>query len=210
MNNLQIYRRCLIVLFVMNIIWLPSQAQTKNEFGIWGGGSFHSSTIIGATEDAKLGLISLRYTRSLIEKNNLSLKYTVDVLPAVILNYPEYSFAFGGGTTPIAFLRVTQQTVYGAGLAPLGLQFNLRPKKKIQPFISTNGGFIYFSKSIPNSAGKQFNFTAELGGGAQIFTSTNKAVTLGYKYHHLSNAYRGTVNPGFDANVIYIGVSVFK
>ena len=194
----------------MALLVHPPKAQTANEFSLWGGGSFHSSTVIGTTEDAKPGVLGLRYARSLTERNNFSLKYTVDAIPVMILNYPKTELAFSVTSSPALFLRVTQQTVYGAGLAPIGLQLNLRPRKKIQPFISTNGGFIYFSKSIPTTEGKQFNFTAELGGGMQIFTSANKAATLGYKYHHLSNAYRGAVNPGFDSNVLYVGFSFFK
>jgi hypothetical protein len=30
-------------------------------------------------------------------------------------------------------------------------------------------------------------------------------VQLGYKYHHLSNAYTAALNPGLDANVFYAG-----
>ena len=60
------------------------------------------------------------------------------------------------------------------------------------------------------SLGKQFNFTFDFGGGIQLFTKNHNAVTLGYKYDHISNAYRGQINPGFDSNVFYVGFSFFK
>jgi hypothetical protein len=188
-----------------------SQAQPANEFAVWGGGSFQASTLIGKTEDAKLGVLGLCYARLLTEKKNLSLKYTIDVLPAVVLNYSQTQLAFRVvNNTPAVVTRTVDYTVYGAGLAPIGLQMNFRPKKKAQPFVATSGGFLYFSQPVPNSAGKQFNFTADLSGGLQIMTSEKRAVTMGYKYHHLSNAYRGDVNPGYDSNVFYVGFSFFK
>jgi lipid A 3-O-deacylase len=57
----------------------------------------------------------------------------------------------------------------------------------------------------------QFNFTAQLGGGVQLFTSSRRAaLDLGYKYHHISNANLGNRNPGMDSHMLFIGVSLFR
>ena len=37
-----------------------------------------------------------------------------------------------------------------------------------------------------------------------------RAVTVGYKYYHISNGDRGLQNPGFDNNVFYIGYTFFS
>ncbi len=99
---------------------------------------------------------------------------------------------------------------YGFGIAPIGIQVNFRRKNKIQPFITSTGGFIYFKNRIPDETGARFNFTADVGGGVQIMLKNKKAITLGYKYQHISNGYRAQSNPGFDSNIFYIGFSVFK
>jgi hypothetical protein len=42
----------------------------------------------------------------------------------------------------------------------------------------------------------------------QFFTASRRSFTIGYKYHHLSNAETGTINPGIDSNIIYLGFSI--
>ena len=49
----------------------------------------------------------------------------------------------------------------------------------------------------------QFNYTAQLGGGVQLFTSRRRtAIDLGYKYPHISNANLGNQNPGLDSHML--------
>jgi hypothetical protein len=56
----------------------------------------------------------------------------------------------------------------------------------------------------------KFNFTYDFGVGAQVPLTADTAVTLGYSYFHISNAGLGRSNPGFDANLLYLGVSLFR
>jgi len=170
----------------------------KNEFGFWAGGSFHSSTKIGTTPDAKFGIFALRYTRVLSSGDSAVLKYAVDVVPAAVLSFPD------------SFFAGQRDSVYSAGLTPIGFQVSFRPKKKVQPFAGAGGGFLYFVDPIPDFRGAQFNFTFDFDGGVQIMTKNHKAVTLGYKFYHVSNGFRGQINPGFDNNVFYAGFSIFK
>lgn len=179
-----------------------------NEFGVWGGGSFSSPTLIGTIEDARFGIAGLRYTRMLKAGNSLALKYTVDAIPAAVLSYPSLSVIQTGANSFL--VQRTRKSVYAAGLAPIGFQLNFRRRHRVQPFANTSGGFLYFADPIPNSLGKQFNFTADFGGGIQIMLRPNRAATFGYKYHHISNGNRGVVNPGFDSHLIYAGFSIFK
>jgi hypothetical protein len=43
----------------------------------------------------------------------------------------------------------------------------------------------------------------------QWFATPATAVTVGYRYHHISNAGTHRRNPGLDSNVIYAGFSFF-
>jgi hypothetical protein len=201
-----------VILFTWDISFAQNTssepANAKNEFMIWGGGSPDSNKLIGQTEDARFGIVALRYARIFKPSGKIALKYTIDVVPASVLSYPFFlAVPLGNNTFRIERVR---KSVYGWGISPIGLQINFRQQKKFQPFISSSGGFIYFSEKVPSSFGAKFNFTVDLGGGVQFMIRDKKAVTVGYKYHHLSNGYRASDNPGFDSNIFYFGFSFFK
>jgi hypothetical protein len=179
----------------------------KNEFMIWGGASPDSNELIGVTKDARFGIVGLRYARIFKPSRQIALKYTVDAIPFAVLSYPTLEIVSFDNTFRIEQVRKNR---YGWGISPLGLQINFRRQKKIQPFIGSSGGFVYFSKRVPSEFGAKFNFTADLGGGVQFMLRDKKAITVGYKYHHLSNGYRADDNPGFDSNLFYVGFSFFK
>ncbi len=184
------------------------ESSEKNEFQISAGGSLFSGTVIGSTEDARFGSLSLRYARIFKPGRKVALKYTVDVTPVNVLSYNTFRLENQGGNNLV--VRRVRENSYGVGVAPLGLQVNFRRREKIQPFVGSSGGFIYFTKRVPNEFGARFNFTADVGGGVQFMLKNKKAVTLGYKYQHLSNGDRGLSNPGFDSNIFYVGYSIFK
>ncbi|MBC7930321.1 MAG: acyloxyacyl hydrolase [Rubrivivax sp.] len=182
--------------------------KSVNEFGVWGGGSLTSPTLIGKTAETRLAILGLRYARVLARGDNLALKYTVDAVPVAFLSYP--------ATDPVepptaaAPARERRKTITGAGLSPVGFQLNFRRRERIQPFAQASGGFLYFGERVPDERGAQFNFTADFGGGVQWKTGARRAWTVGYRYQHISNGYRADVNPGFDSNLFYVGFSIFR
>jgi hypothetical protein len=167
-----------------------------NEFGLWAGGSPDSSRIAGNTEDRKLVLFALRYGRVLAAWDSVSLEYTLDIFPAAVVFEPDR-------------VRRGSSTIYGAGLSPLGLKVNFGQQSWIKPFVSASVGFLYFQEDIPVPHSSRFNFTPEIGLGLQFFLAPKRAVTLAYKFHHMSNANTGRRNPGMDSHVIYAGFSFF-
>ena len=103
--------------------------------------------------------------------------------------------------------RSGSSTIYGAGLSPFGFKLNFLPQSWIQPFIDASVGFLYFQRDIPVPDSSRFNFTPEAGLGVQFFLAPNYALTLGYKFHHISNAGISQNNPGMNSHVIYAGFS---
>lgn len=105
----------------------------------------------------------------------------------------------------------SRRTTYGFGLEPVGFDFNFRRRHKFQPVIGINGGFAIFRRDVPVANSNSFNFTFSLRGGMQIFTSQSRSVTIGYRFHHISNANTGNpFNPGIDSNFIYAGYSFHR
>jgi hypothetical protein len=167
-----------------------------NEFGLWTGGSPDSSKIIGNVEDRKLFLLALRYGRVLAAWESISLEYTLDIFPAALVFEPDH-------------VRRGSSTLYGAGLSPIGFKVNFGQQSWIKPFVAASVGFLYFEDDVPVPHSSRFNFTPELGLGVQLFLAPKRAVTLGYKLHHMSNANTGRSNPGMDSHVFYAGFSFF-
>jgi hypothetical protein len=106
-------------------------------------------------------------------------------------------------------VRRGKSSFYGAGLSPLGLKINFGQQSWIKPFIAASVGFLYFEEDVPVPRSSRFNFTPEAGLGVQFFLTPKNALTLGYKLHHMSNAYTSRSNPGMDSHVIYAGFSFF-
>jgi hypothetical protein len=167
-----------------------------NEFGLWAGGSPDSSRIFGNTEDRKLVLFALRYGRVLAAWDWVSLEYTLDIFPAAVVFEPDR-------------VRRGSSTIYGAGLSPLGFKITFAQQSWIQPFVAASVGFLYFEDDIPVPDSSRFNFTPEIGLGVQFFLAPKRALTLGYKLHHMSNAHISRSNPGMDSHVFYVGFSFF-
>ncbi|HEU4343367.1 MAG TPA: acyloxyacyl hydrolase [Candidatus Binatia bacterium] len=167
-----------------------------NEFGLWVGGSPDSTRSIGKTEDRKLLLVALRYGRVLAAWESTSLEYTLDIFPAAVVFVPEDAGR-------------SRSTIYGAGISPLGLKLNFGQQSWIKPFVGASVGFLYFEDDVPVPRSSRFNFTPEIGLGLQFFLSPKNAATVGYKFHHISNANTGRRNPGMDSHVFYAGFSFF-
>jgi hypothetical protein len=172
-----------------------SMAKGTMELGLWGGGSPGASTLIGKTRDRELLLLGLRYGWVFAATDSVAYEYTLDVIPAAALSAP-------------ARAGERKSWIYGAGLSPLGLQVHFLRGRSVQPFISAAVGFLYFEKKVPVPGASRLNVTPELGLGARFFFGSH-SLTIGYKYHHLSNAYTARRNPGLDSNLIYAGFSFF-
>ena len=182
--------------------------QGVNEFGIFGGTSLNTPTVIGTVADARLTLVGLRYGRILGAVQGVAFEYTTDVIPVAVVSQPQSVVRQSApGTVAV---RRERTSVYGVGLAPVGFKFIFRRGAQVQPFASTSGGILYFAKQVPAPGSSQFNFTFNFSGGVQFLTRARRAVTVGYEFRHISNGGTAPFNPGLDANIIYGGFSVYR
>ena len=181
-----------------------------NEFGFWGGFSPAATTIFGGLTDAeasdrKFFLAAFRYGRTLVANDSVALQYTLDAIPLAVATGNIESVTTVGGVT--TFRR---ETAYGGGLTPLGLQLDFANGSRVHPFVHVNGGGLIFNKSVPLPDAGKFAFVGEAGTGVRVFTSERRAVTLGFKFHHISNGDRTGSNRGLNQFVVYAGFSIFK
>lgn len=179
--------------------------------GLWYGHSAHPGGLLGTISDSQLRLLGLRVHRRLLPTSEQmndgyespTLAYTADLIPLALAHIPETA-------TPDAFFLGGPEsealTTRGIGAYPVGLQITFRPHRRLRPFLAGHTGVLYFFESVPDERGKQLNFAAGIGGGVEVSIASQTFLTLAYRYHHLSNGFRGSINPGLDANVLYLGV----
>ncbi|MGI9104350.1 MAG: acyloxyacyl hydrolase [Terriglobales bacterium] len=166
-----------------------SSSPPKNDFAVWFSRSFANGHAFGFIQDRSLTRLEFRYGRLLWSDYGLALRYVIDAVPVAVVGNPR---------------------VFGGGLSPVGAQMNFGSRHRVQPFLASNGGFLYFTRPTPAPDATQFNFSVFIAGGAQILASSRYGLDVGYMYHHFSNANVTNHNPALDAHMIFVGLSFLR
>ena len=120
----------------------------KNVLGVWGGYSFDSPHVIGVTSNRRLGILAFRYGRILHSWDNLSLEYTVDVFPLVLIDQPTVMTTFLPGPPPVTIYTNTgREAVYGGGVNPIGLKLNFLHQRRFEPFVRLEPRIRHFGQA---------------------------------------------------------------
>jgi len=173
-----------------------------HEFGAWWGLSLMSGHIWGYASDIKYMPIDVNYSYLLIPGTKWNFRYAPELTAVAMLDESR--------TNPKLPAWEQRKRTYGSGVSPVGFRASFLPESKVQPYLSTDGGFIYFTDRVLSPQGSQFMYTIDFGGGVQIFHHRRQAFSIGYRYQHLSNANISHHNPGTDTNVFYLAVSRFR
>jgi len=167
--------------------------QPRHDFQVFAGYSPLSATLIGTATDRRLALAGFAYSYRCWIWNSLSVSYTAAAMPATILIEPAHA-------------------VYGFAVAPVGFTFDLARNRRVHPFAETIGGIVASTEPIPENQpdATGLNFFFDVGGGIRWRVGERGAVSLGYRFFHISNAYTTSFNPGVDNNVFYVGYSFLR
>jgi hypothetical protein len=171
----------------------------NHEFGAIVGYSPVSGPVWGYDRNVRYSPTILRYTYLLKQHEHWSLRYAPELTALAVLHENAPSL-----TNPAAPV-----THYGAGFTPEGFQIGFLPKRQVQPFLSNDGGFVYYADRVLSPQGSQWMYTIDFGTGVNLFVRPREAITVGFRYQHLSNANISIHNPGTDADTFYIGFSRF-
>jgi hypothetical protein len=122
------------------------------------------------------------------------------------------SISYSGEMMPAAVLSQPGHSTYGFAITPLGFTAEFDRHRRAYPFLQTDEGVVASAEPIPiNVIGATgLNFLIDVGGGVKLRVGARHAVSLGYKFLHISNGFTSAVNPGVDNNVFYAGFSVMK
>jgi hypothetical protein len=172
------------------------QRHAYSEYTYWFGSGFGNGHAFSSTVNGTNYQLESRYERLIYWKEPFAVRWVFEVVPVALVGDPH---TYNGH----------RAYAYGVGGSPIGAQVNFVHFRRIEPFLTSGGGFLYFNHRMFGAT--QFNFTAQLGGGVQLFTSSRRtALDIGYKYHHISNANLGNQNPGLDSHMLFIGISLLR
>lgn len=176
-----------------------------HEFGTWWGLSLISGHIWGYAGDIKYMPIDVNYSYLINpDSTRWNFRYAPEITAVAMLDQPT------PGATSATNKFYRRERIYGSGVSPVGFRASFYPDSRVQPYISGDGGFIYFSDRVLSPQGSQYMYTVDYGAGLQFFRKRRQSFSIGYRYQHLSNANISHHNPGTDANTFYLAISRFR
>ena len=189
------------IIFIATFLSASAIAQEPqraySEYTYWVNGAFENGHAFSNTIGARNYQLESRYERLIYWKEPFAVRWVFDAIPLAFVGDPHT-------------VNGHRSYAYGVGASPIGAQVNLVHFRRVEPFLTSGGGFLYFNHRMLGTT-QQFNFTAQLGGGVQLFPPSRRtAIDIGYKYHHISNANLANQNPGLDSHMLFVGLSLFR
>ncbi len=162
-----------------------------NEWGVETGGG---TSIPGGVSDRHYWMLAGRWSRILtgelgggLLRGNL--QYGVDLIPALVMSQ--------------------SKTVYAGGFTPLLLRYNFTAHRRVVPYLEVGGGMLGSVEPIPEGTSR-FNFTPQGGVGLMVMQPRARAIQMGLRYLHISNAGRARRNPGINSLYFFTGISWWR
>ena len=163
------------------------------------------------TDGRKFAMTSFRFGKVVGTAKHVTFEYLFEVIPvAFALKNEVRKPDAGADKDDKKFVRTVRENTYGIGFEPASFRFLFAPTKRLKPYAQVGAGFIFTSKPIPVPESPRYNFIGDFGGGLMFSVSEKRTINFGYRYFHISNMNIGEINPGYNANVFYLGYSIFS
>jgi hypothetical protein len=107
------------------------------------------------------------------------------------------------------FGQYDPETTYGFGISPVLWRWNFEPRGRIATFTELAAGALWTRDPVPAQTSTA-NFTAHVSYGVRYFIRPRASVVASYRFHHISNGNRIEHNPGINAHMLQLGVSVLR
>jgi len=116
------------------------------------------------------------------------------------------------GTLQLAFEPFCNPVTEPDSGVEAGLDVFIRYLHPVAPSVKLvaeiGSGPMYLSIDSEEQGDAGFNFLNQFGLGAQFAVSDNSAITLGYRFRHLSNAGTSQPNRGINSNAVVVSYSL--
>lgn len=146
------------------------------------------------------------------ESGNRSAVYALPRIGMVVT--PEVGSRFYRGNLEVLleplYARYYKPFYANAAGGSVLVKYNFLAFGRWMPYWDLGLGILWtdLAPRIPEQS-TQLNFVLESGPGVQYFVTDRVALTLGVRFHHISNAGLGDRNRGLNSTLGYIGVSFF-
>ena len=116
-------------------------------------------------------------------------------------------------------LQLLAEPLYARYFRPFGataaggsllFKYNLVTFARWVPYLDAGAGLLWSDLPPALHYGSPFNFVLQAGSGIQYFLSPTSALTLGLRFHHISNGGTGDLNIGLNGILIYMGIILFR
>ena len=197
------------VVIVCMAIFLPTESQAESP-----------SSVPQARETVQRGALEIGVMGGYLQGSDVltsvsSNRSAVYALPRVgVVATPEVGSGFYAGNLelllePLYAHYFEPFTATAAGGSVL-FKYNFLGFGRWMPFWDLGLGMLWtnLAPRIPEQS-TQFNFVLESGPGVQYFATERIGLTLGVRFHHISNAQLGDRNKGLNSTLGYAGVSLF-
>ncbi len=77
------------------------------------------------------------------------------------------------------------------------------------PYVFAGGGILYVDLGLP-TMGSRLDFSYQGGTGVQYFITKDTAISLEYRYHHISNAGTASPNEPLNSSKFLLGIAFFR
>jgi len=178
-----------------------------------GGGPSIVTASLGGVPDGQLLITSVSVTRPFLRWKRFTASYFGEVMPFVIATrvprvQPEWFYNPSHTDSLFDLYPIGKGPDFGVGVAPVGLRLSLQLGPGIAAFAEGNGGGVAFARAFPKPAARSLNFLGSAGAGLRIGSRGGRSYIVGYRFTHLSNANTAAANPGFNAHVFYLGITL--
>lgn len=165
---------------------------------------------LGSVSDRRVYLTGVRVERMVLHAGTLMLAYAPELVPLAVIERTRGDIERCRRNPNYVTFRCEYDTsagvAIGTGLSPVGMKLYWNRSGRVRVYGSGNGGALLFQSDVPVHNSRRANLTFEFGGGVEVIRSSGAGISVGYKFHHMSNAATRTINPGLDSNVLFVGL----
>ncbi|SRR6266511_2637973 len=201
----------ILILLVATVA--TAQSRTWGIDVLAGGGPSIVTASLGGVPNGQLLITSVSVTRPFLRWKRFTASYFGEVMPFVLATrvprvQPEWFYNASHTDSTFILYPDGEGPVLGAGVTPVGLRLSLRIGRGILAFAEGGGGGVAFARAMPDPEARSLNFLGSAGAGLRIGNVGYRSYIVGYRFTHLSNANTAVENPGFNAHIFYLGITL--
>lgn len=162
------------------------------------------NSYLGSTPGRDLVLVGIEAVTPVLRAGPVHLSYAAQLVPFAMITGRAAPEGYAGRRTADGMVPGPDRA-YAIGVSPFGFELATPLEQRVAVYGAAAAGGLIFARPFPVPEASRINFTLEFGGGALVRAGRDRWVQLGYKFHHVSNAYTARLNPALATNVFYAG-----